>query len=621
MCGIAGVLSNKRDLGPSLNQMIESMHHRGPDFGSYKIFNNLGLAHTRLSIIDLSASGNQPMEDHEGSIAIVFNGEIYNYQELKKDLEKKGIKFTNTSDTEVLLNGYKYEGLRFFKKIRGFYATGIFDAKNNSLLLTRDAHGKKPLYYAQINGEFIFASELKTIIGQLDSIPDPNYDALSHYLWKGYFANGDTAFDGVHSLMPGSGIILNTDTFENKSTKVLESIKLEVNSSFQNRKIDIIESELREAVDYRMIADVPISFLLSGGIDSSLVSYLGSQNKTLDTYYLGYGESKDIFKELSEFVSLMIKSNHHTELMKTPNFKDSLENMIHLFDEPFADFSALPSFEIYKSIRKSTKVAISGDGADEIFGGYKDIRALFIKSLLPMGPSQKSNQETTDRLLRIVNSDKKSMRYLAYALGLIFLDEGSFVTTLSRGGWNHEYRKRMMTNNGYKKTLQDNVERAEIADYLSSGENPVERFMNYDLKRLTYDFLVKVDRTSMANSLEVRSPFLDIKMINSIGKANASSMTGIFDSKKELKKILDSRGFAKLTKIPKQGFTPPLAKWMLRREGIVELEKIVESEFISSLFNKKHLLEMISSDSHISKNYFRLWVLLILDKWFRNNYS
>tara|TARA_B100001250_G_scaffold300104_1_gene261798 strand:- start:32972 stop:34837 length:1866 start_codon:yes stop_codon:yes gene_type:complete len=621
MCGIAGILSNRRDLRPSLNQMILSMHHRGPDFGSFKVFENLGLAHTRLSIIDLSESGNQPMEDEEESIAIVFNGEIYNYQELKSDLQKKGINFKNSSDTEVLLNGYKYEGLDFFKKIRGFYSLAIYDSRNKSLLLTRDAFGKKPLYYSFIDGEFIFASELKTIISQLTSIPDPNYEALSHYLWKGYFANGMSIYNGIHSLNPGDGIIVNTDSFQQSYIKVLDNIKIEVNNSSQARSIEVIENELREAVDYRMIADVPISFLLSGGIDSSLVSYLGSQNNTLDTYYLGYGGSKDIFMELSQFVSKMIKSNHHTEQMNTPNFEDSIDNMINLFDEPFADYSALPSFEIYKSIRKSTKVAISGDGADEIFGGYKDVRTLFMKSLLPIFPGYKSSQGTVDKIFRITNSQRKSLRYLAYALGLVFLDEGSFVTTLSRGGWNHDYRKRMMTNDGYKKTLENNIETTEIADYFSSGDNPVERFMNYDLKRLTYDFLVKVDRTSMANSLEVRSPFLDIKMINSIGNTNPSSMTGIFDTKKELKTILDSRGFAKLTKIPKQGFTPPLAKWMLRREGIVELEKIVESEFISSLFNKKHLSEMISSDSHISKNYFRLWVLLILDKWFRNNYS
>lgn len=620
MCGIAGVLSNKRDLDQSLTEMIETMYHRGPDSGSYRIFDNLGLAHTRLSIIDLSSAGNQPMQDKEESLSIVFNGELYNYQELKDDLINKGMSFTNASDTEVLLNGFKLEGLDFFKKIRGFYSVGIYDCNKKSLLLTRDAYGKKPLYYSLINGEFIFASELKTIISQLKSIPEPNYEALSHYLWKGYFANGDCVFSGIHTLIPGSGIIIDTDSLNLRDFRVVDQVRIEVSNSYPKRNIDTIEKALKESVDYRMIADVPVSFLLSGGIDSSLLSYFGSQNKKINTYYLGYGEDKDIFLELSNLVSNKIGSNHHINEMGAPELEDSLENMIDLFDEPFADYSALPSFEIYKSISKSTKVAISGDGADEIFGGYKDFRTFYLRSLLQIDLNSKTKQTTTDRIFPLVNSERKYVRYFAYMLGLIFLDEGSFSTTLSRGGWNHAYRKKMMTKHGYIQTLEDYAERKEVTDYLSSGDNPAERYLNYDVKRLTYDFLVKVDRTSMANSLEVRSPFLDLKMLSAIGQTNPSSMVGLLKTKKELKKILESKGFSKLAKTPKQGFTPPLAKWMLGKNGIQELKKILKSPFINDLFEEKYLSEMINSERNISKNFYRLWILLLLNTWHKRSY-
>ena len=618
MCGIAGIISNKRDLDKSLAQMIHSMHHRGPDNGAFKKYNNIGLAHTRLSIIDLSNSANQPMEDASSLSSIVFNGEIYNYQELKNDLLKQGFKFLNNSDTEVLLNGYINEGLSFFEKVRGFYALGLLDKRNQTLLLVRDAYGKKPLYFSSVNQELIFASEIKTITQQLGTMPTTNYDGLAHYLWKGYYANGESAYSNIYSLLPGESIAIDINTLKIKERTIVNKVHINVANSYLPRDIEEVRKGLISAIDYRMISDVPVSFLLSGGVDSSLISYLASQNNDIDTYYLGYGDEDDIFEKLSTLVAEKIKSNHHINIMQAPRLKDSISQMINIFDEPFADYSALPSFEIYKSISEKTKVAISGDGADEIFGGYKDARLFLLRSLINLKHNKGS---ATDRILKLLNSSNKYMRYFSYMLSILILDEGSFSITTSRGGWNHAFRKEMMTKEGYEKTLGNQTEKREINDYLNLGLNPLERYLNYDLKRLTYDFLVKVDRTSMSNSLEVRSPFLDTQMLKDIGKTNFTSLVGLTDTKKELKKLLDGYGLSELTKVPKMGFTPPLLKWMLTLEGQKELSKTVQSSFINSLFRRKHLLKMVENNTNISKNYFRLWNILLLDAWHKKNYS
>ena len=301
--------------------------------------------------------------------------------------------------------------------------------------------------------------------------------------------------------------------------------------------------------------------------------------------------------------------------MDTPQFSNSLGKMIDLFDEPFADYSALPSYEIYKKISDKTKVAISGDGADEIFCGYKDAKLFLIKSWLQNNLIGKKDITSTDNIYRLLNSRFRSSRMIGNLAALIYIDEGLFSTTTFRGGWNNVFRREFMTNDGYNKTGKDHVEKSEISSFLNAGKNTVERYLNYELKKLTYDFLVKVDRTSMANSLEVRSPYLDTAMIEELNGTSYSCLVSIMQTKKELKTILDSYGLGKISNQTKMGFTPPLGIWMLSESGIAELHSMINSDFINSLFEKSKLSELISTKRSIILNQGRLWNLMVLNTW------
>jgi asparagine synthase (glutamine-hydrolysing) len=369
-----------------------------------------------------------------------------------------------------------------------------------------------------------------------------------------------------------------------------------------------------------MISDVPISYLLSGGVDSSLICYLAGRQSKIDSYYLGYDSEDRNFEELSEYLSRKIDSNHNIVRMKPPIFSEALNQMIKLFDEPFGDYSALPSYEIYRTISQKTKVAISGDGADEIFAGYKDAQLFYLRTMFNL--NNKFDQgPINEKLMYTLNSKSKLIRYLGYLTSVIFLNEGSLSTSTSRGGWNHAYRKMIMTKDGYERTGGSYTEDKEINDYNNAGDNPLERYLNYDLKRLTYDFLVKVDRTSMANSLEVRSPFLDTKLLENLSRANIKSIVDHRQTKKELKAILNTFGLEELTKVKKQGFTPPLLSWMLTDTGINEVRKIHDDHFINQLFDRKKLIQMTNTKANISKNQSRLWFLMILSKWHTTQYS
>lgn len=621
MCGISGIafLNKPHSLEQRLNQMLNSMMHRGPDNSSFKILDNLAMAHTRLSIIDLSDTANQPMTDLSGRFVITFNGEIYNYRDLKEDLIKDGYSFQNDSDTEVLLNGYIARGLDFLKEIRGFFAFAIYDKSSNELLLARDVYGKKPLFYTLQNKEFIFASELKTILMQLRSIPEIDYEGLSHFLWKGYFIDGFTAYSNVHSLKPGMSLRINLDNLQIIEEKRIDSINIFVGNNYAERSISNVEHSLINAVDYRMIADVPISYLLSGGVDSSLISSIASKEEEIDTYYLGYGDEDDIFERLATDVSSMIGSNHTSHKMSEPRFDQALDDMVRLFGEPFADFSALPSNEIYKIISQHTKVAISGDGADEIFGGYKDARLFLLRMFSNSVLSGFDSERLLSKIYEMLNSSNKGIRYFGHAISLI-LDEGHFSATTYRSGWTFNYRKEIMSEKGLELTDGNSIENTESKKYMASGNNPLERYLNYDLQRLSYDFLVKVDRTSMANSLEVRSPYLDKFMLKEINHANHYSLVDFSETKKELKTLLRKRDLAEVTRIRKKGFTPPLLKWMSSKSGLSELDKMTRNPFINDLFSRNKLVNLFDTNKKLKINQIRLWNLLILSSWHNKTY-
>ena len=396
---------------------------------------------------------------------------------------------------------------------------------------------------------------------------------------------------------------------------------IRVSSRYPRRELSSVEKSLKKSVSQRLVSDVPISFLLSGGVDSSLISSIASdlhENK-IDTHYLGFADKKDQFKELAEYVSSAIRSNHHTNFIDTPNFEEVIPSILDVFDEPFADYSSIPSLEIYKIIGKKNKVAISGDGADEIFSGYKDSKLFYIKSFLPNFSA--SNFFLLKTAYSLLISDKKILRYIAYGFLLFFGNDGLLSLSTYSGGWNFHLRKEFMTKEGYELTQTNSTEKNELEDFKNSGTNSFERYLNYDKKRLSYDFLVKVDRTSMANSLEVRSPYLDKNILQEIFPVHPSSLLSLRKTKRELKSLLESRNLSKLTKVKKMGFTPPLDLWMLSKESRSLLNKMVEdqSSILTKLFRKDKLKYLISSEKIILRNKSRLWHLMVLYQWHKKN--
>ena len=623
MCGISGIVSNQRDIGAIIENLMKELIHRGPDFQSKFLKNNLALAHTRLSIIDLNERANQPMSDISGEYTIVYNGEIYNFKELKKDMINQNILFKTNSDTEVILNGYKVYGVDFFNKFRGFYSFCIFDHKKNSLILSRDSLGKKPLYYAQINSEFIFSSEIKPLVNAIDNKLKLNFDDMSHYLWKGYYAHGSSIYSSIKSILPGEIVEFNISS-KSLSRLKLNKFKLSIDNKFSSRNISHVKSSILESLDYRFTSDVPVSMLLSGGVDSSLLNLLAGQdlNRKFKTFYMGYDENKDIFKESSETIAKLINSDHSSLIMEEPSIDSAADNMVDIFGEPYADFSALPSYELYKSVSNHSKVAIAGDGADEMFGGYKDTKIFLMFNILnKLLPNVKINNGL-DKVYQLLNSNNKLSSLFSYFISPSILPEKYLASITHSKGWNSLYRRKYMTDYGFKITRADTMEHEESEIFFNSGSNLMERYMNYYLIRLIYDFMVKVDRTSMANSLEVRSPYLDLKMMEKINGINILSMSNIFETKIELKKLLSAKGLRNISKIKKVGFTPPINKWMCSSSGISMLETMTndKNSLVSELFNTNMLKELYMNKNNLNKNTSRLWNILVLYKWSLKNY-
>ena len=622
MCGISGIFSSNKSIEKSLYKMSSFLEHRGPDNTDFYFAKNFGLAHNRLSIIDLSENANQPMQDNTGRYVITFNGEIFNFKELKQDLIRKGSILKTNSDTEILLEGFVIEGINFLEKIRGFYSFCIYDSIEDKAIFSRDCFGKKPLYYFKSENEFIFSSEIKPIKEIISPNINIDYQSMSHFLWKGYYVDGSTAYSEIKSILPGQIIEVSRQKENLKVIKKSSNFFLELSKKEKKRNINEIENLLKEAINYRFVSDVPFSFLLSGGVDSSLISAIASSLKqsNIETHYLGYDED-DIFKKHATYVSNKINSNHNIHKMELPRFKEVVPLMLKIFDEPFGDYSAIPSNEIYKKISNINKVAISGDGADEIFAGYKDSRLFYLKSKLPS--LNINNLKLLSLCYFLLNSRFSFIRKLTYFL-LIFIGNDEILSMATyKGGWNLYYRKKYMTKDGFKITGMQNIELKEQNSFKKSGRSILERYINYDLKRLAYDFLVKIDRTSMHNSLEIRSPFLDKYFVKKLFPYNPKELFSLKTNKTGLKELLKRYNLEKISKTSKQGFTPPLEKWIISKESKLFLDKILKDKnsIISKLFKLNKVKKMTQTDNLLIKNKSRLWFVMILYIWQKENFQ
>lgn len=543
MCGILGGNNPVWDY----NKGIQCMEHRGPDGMKITHLEDFALAFDRLSIMDLSENGMQPMFSEDKQVGIVFNGEIYGYRRLKDILIKKGYHFRSTSDTEVVLNAYLEWGEKFISKVDGMFGMAIYDRRDGTVKLFRDRVGIKPLYYYYDGKNFGFASELKGILAMCNTIPfEIDNTAVYDYLYYLYIPEPKTYYKNVYKLLPGHRMIF--DVKRKRIVKNASYWKLEVNGQqgAQRKQSDLIE-ELRElvkeSVEEQMIADVPVGTFLSGGVDSSIVTYEGHQmNSQLETFSMGFADKR--YSELQYACELAQRYGIHmnSRIFDRGIFRQSYDSLKKWYDEPFADTSAFPTYLVSALAKEKVTVVLTGDGGDEVFGGYWRYKALWKKEK-EMGPD---NLLISAVYRRIKKNNAKDY---------FWLDDLSFLSGIY--GWlpkksDKELRKYLNIDRDYDKLWF-------MKKYYIKDLPPMTRVQYLDLKTyLPGDILTKVDRASMAVSLETRVPLLSRKLIEFSFSLSEEDRCPGGQEKGLLKKAYEEEIGTRILYRQKMGFSMPI---------------------------------------------------------------
>jgi len=622
MCGIAGFV-DRWDSGQArpveeraaiLDSMCRIIEHRGPDDQGVTLDRGVALGMRRLSIIDL-AGGHQPISGEDGSVSIVYNGEIYNFHELKDRLEAAGHQFKTHCDTETVLHGYEEFGPDCLKDLRGMFAFAIWDAKKQVLFIARDRAGKKPLYYSVTRGgSLIFGSELKVLLQHPDVEREIDPKALDAYFTLGYIPDPYSIFKNVKKLPPGHYL-----TFSEGRLDVKQYWDFNFNPSESLREEDYLE-ELRflldESVRLRLISDVPLGAFLSGGIDSSTIVGLMARHSAQPVKTFSIGFHEDSYNELkyARMTAQKFGTDHH-EFFVTPEICSVVDELAWFMDEPFADQATIPNYVVSKLAREHVKVVLSGDGGDELFAGYT--RYIVAQNRASFDLIPKTLRQGLGPLSKNLPHGTKGRNYL-FNISLDpvsrYLDSVSTFTSLNRESlYTRDFRDLVGTE-GYVSSLF-----RDLSARVTTGE-PLDRLLYIDSKTyLPGDILAKVDRTSMAVSLEARAPLLDHKLIEFVGQMPAKLKLSGLESKHLLKKAVADLVPHEILNRPKQGFGVPIQDWINRqlrsriRESLTEPRSqqrgYVEPGYINVLLNEHERGRRDHSDG--------LWALFMLELWHR----
>lgn len=622
MCGVCGVvdLNNSPPVREEeLSAMCRTIEHRGPDGTRTMIRDSVAFGHTRLSVID-TETGWQPIANEDESVFVILNGEIYNFQSLRQELLEKGHRFTTSSDTEVIVHLYEEEGLDFVVRLDGMFALAIWDESEKRLVLARDRIGKKPLYYSESNGRIAFASETKALGSAMNGGRDVDPVALASYLTYGYVAEPLSIFSGVSKLPPAHVLV-----FDETGTSVQRYWEL---SSTTDPMISAEDaaSETRRMVDSavasRLVSDVPLGFFLSGGLDSSVVVGAAAQASTskLKTFSIGFEEES--FSEL-EFARTIADrfDTEHEEFVVTADLVGDLETIVRFADEPFADSSMVPMYYLARQTRQHVTVALSGDGGDEVFGGYDRYVGFvlarkyhripgFVRKgligpltgLIPESPGKRSNLRRLKRLTFPATGSAEQW-YMGWMQ--------QFRSESHREAFTPEFAGTIANHGDWKD---------HMAQAFAGRPDPTSSESAQWVDSTTYlpgDLMVKADRMSMAHGLEVRSPLLDHHLMEF-----ASTVPGEYSISGRSGKQILKRAYADL--IPgeilnrkKAGFTVPVGEWingplrgmtddLLMSPG-AQVHNVVRPEYISKMI-----------DEHSSRRHshaVRLWNLICLETW------
>tara|TARA_B100000953_G_scaffold85076_2_gene69431 strand:- start:27 stop:1922 length:1896 start_codon:yes stop_codon:yes gene_type:complete len=631
MCGIVGVLSNSLPFNKlKVRDMLNSISHRGRDDEGLVAINtknnqlegassDLYLGHRRLSIIDLSSLGHQPMSTSDKKLWITYNGEIFNFVELRNKLINKGYKFISNTDTEVVLNAYREYGRDCLKMFRGFFAFCIYDFERQELFLARDRLGSKPLKYYFNEKIFSFSSEIKGLLENdyIDKALD--YSSISQYLSLKYIPSPNTIYRNIKKLPAGSFLVFNirkNSLFISKYWEPKFEPKIDISYDEAKEKTKEI---LKDSVNIRMISDVPVGVLLSGGVDSSsIVAALSDQPRKINTFSVGFSDSKFDERNYSRRIAKQFGTNHN-EFVVEPDLNLDLERIICNFDEPFADPSIIPSYYLAKGVSRHVKVAIGGDGADEIFSGYKRYNIHKRSSFTNYLPDwhKKTNLAILKRMPVKLDKKKGLGRFSRLTESMSGDLIGSYYLRFS--GFSKHHKVALFNE---VRQLKESIWNDEIKQYFKKYNtiSNLDRMLAIDqITHLPEYILTKSDISGMSNGLEIRAPFIDVELVEWANKLQSSFKNGIY-SKKILKDILFEQGVPEdIVFRKKAGFTPPLRKWLASSDHLIRHYLLSESSTLNFL-NPSFLKRLY--DFNIKTNYSmsnQVFVLLSLGIWLEHN--
>jgi asparagine synthase (glutamine-hydrolysing) len=623
MCGIAGFTrfrSSADEPSSLLTRMGNAIRHRGPDASGQFVDDGIALCHQRLSIIDLSDSGSQPMTSHCGRYVIIFNGEIYNFQALRSELNESGVQFSGHSDTEVLLALYEQQGPACLNQLNGMFAFAIWDRRKKSLFLARDRLGKKPLYVYQYNGQFIFASELKAILALPEINREIRTDALRDYFTYHYVPDPKSIFQHINKLAPGCW--MQVDASGSKQTRYWDVSFANVTSRSQSNIEEDLYSLLEDSVRIRMISDVPFGAFLSGGVDSSAVVGLMANNSEQAVTTCSIGFNSKIFDEV-KFAKTIAEQfgTDHNEFTVRENVENSLLDIAAFFDEPFADASFIPTYFVSRLARRKVTVALAGDGGDENFAGYAkykiDRTENRLRSIVPAYIRSRVFPTISGLLENTGNSHARRARSLLGSLS-VSPDMGFFISN----SFFDENLWQQLANEKLKHDLADyNVsEVTRNAYHAADAEDHLSRILYTDIKTyLPGDILVKVDRMSMANSLETRAPILDYRIVEYAASISPKLKLCGNESKYILKKSMSGMLSEDILYRKKMGFSVPMAQW-LRHEIKTTVERYLFRPHSGlSIFSNVPVLKDLwdqhqSGQRNLSQE---IWSLFMFEVWWQ----
>jgi asparagine synthase (glutamine-hydrolysing) len=626
MCGIVGILDltgNREISRDLLTRMNETQHHRGPDAGGLHIEPGLGLGHRRLSIIDLS-SGQQPLFNEDGSVVVTYNGEIYNFEALSQELKSKGHIFRTHCDTEVIVHAWEEWGGACVERFRGMFAFALWDRNKRTLFMARDRLGKKPLHYARLSsGEFIFSSELKALYAHPLLKKEIEHTAVEEYFAFGYVPEPKTIFKHVYKLPPAHTLTVNRDN-PDSAPKSYWDLSFQASDPIteNDAKAQLIE-RLTEAVKVRMIAEVPLGAFLSGGVDSSsVVARMSSiSDKPVNTCSISFNSKKFNESEFAKLVADQYQTNHYVETVDPDDF-DLVDQLAQIYDEPYADSSAIPTYRVCALAKKRVTVALSGDGADEYFSGYRRHRWHMneerIRGIFPYG----LRRPVFGLLGSLYPKLDWAPRFLRAKTTLEAIGRDSVAAYFHTVSLMPDAMRNNLFSQDFKRSLEGYNAVEVFRRYASKvkNQNPLSLIQYLDIKTyLVGDIHTKVDRASMANSLEVRAPFLDHQLMEWVSGLSPEFKLNGQEGKYILKKAMEPFLPNDVLYRNKMGFAVPLAEWFrgpLRQRVKDALLGPIMRE--CGLFNMDFIEQLVRQHQSGLRDYSAaIWSLLMFESFQR----